>query len=467
MVDLQAVANTGGRTMVPEESVDEFKGSLRGELLQPGEQGYDEARKIWNGMIDKRPALVVRCAGVSDVINSVNFARTHNLVLAVRGGGHSFPGHSTCDGGLVIDLSPMKSVRVDPNKRTIRAEPGVKLGEFDRKCQAFGLATTASIVSDTGIAGLTLGGGMGWLARKYGLSCDNLLSVDIVTAEGRFLTANADENEDLFWAVRGGGGNFGVITSFEYRLHPVGPMILGGFVMHPVSKAKEVMKFFAEFSRSIPDEMTSFVGLMHSPEGEPIVGVGGCYHGDLEVGEQVVRPLREFGPPMADMLGPMPYTAMQSMVDETAPTGWRYYDRSCFLESLSDDAIAVLIDRYASVPSPYSMMMLFQLGGAVGRVAKDQTAFFHRDAAYHFEIIAAWQQPTDDDKNVGWLRDTWDAFTPHTTAGVYVNSLGDEGDERVVAAYGAATYQRLVDLKNKYDPTNLFRLNQNIKPTVG
>ena len=417
-------------------------------------------------MIDRRPALIAHCAGAADVINCVNFARNKDLVLAVRGGGHSFPGHSMCDGGLVIDLSHMKSIRVDPVARTARAESGATWLDFDRETQAFGLATTGGTVSGTGIAGLTLGGGMGWLGRKYGLTSDNLLSADIVTADGRLLTASDTENEDLFWAIRGGGGNFGVVTSFEYHVHPVGPMVLGGFVMHPLAKAKEVLKFYDEFSASAPDELMTFAGLLHSPNGDPVVGIGGCYHGPLDIGEEVIRPLKEYGPPVADMMGPMPYTAVQSMIDQTAPPGLRYYDKAAFLNKLSGDAIDVLVDRYAIVPSPNSVILLFQLGGATSRLPQNHTAYFHRDAVYHWEVIPIWQDAADDEKNIGWARELWDAFAPFTSKGVYVNTMVDEGQERVVAAYGEETYKKLTALKKKYDPTNLFRLNQNIKPAV-
>ena len=405
MVDLQVTTTTGADAVLKETAVEEFKKSLRGEVLSAGDDGYDDARKIWNAMIDRRPGLIARCVGAADVINSVNFAHTNNLLVAVRGGGHSVPGHSghsVCNGGLMIDLSPMKSIRVDPVGRTARAEPGAKFLDFDRETQAFGLATTGGTVSDTGIAGLTLGGGMGWLGRKYGMTCDNLLSADVVTADGRLLKASATENQDLFWALRGGGGNFGVVTSFEYQLHLIGPMVLGGFVMHPMSKAKEVLKFYDEFSSTAPDELTTFAGLMYSPQGDPVVGIGGCYHGPLDVGEQVVRPLKEYGPPVADMLGPMPYTAVQMMIDQSAPPGSRYYDKACFVGRLSGEAVDVLVEHFATVPSPHSVILLFQLGGAVSRVPKDQTAYFHRDALYNFQVISTWQNPAEDEKNVGW-----------------------------------------------------------------
>ncbi len=467
MVDLRVTTLTGRNSMLKEAAVEEFKKSLRGPLLRPSDPGYNEARTLWNAMIDKRPALIARCAGVSDVISSVNFARTHNLLVAIRGGGHSFPGNSVCDGGIVIDLSSMKSVRVDPARRTARAEPGVKWGEFDRETQAFGLATTGGTLADTGIAGLTLGGGIGWLCRKHGLSVDNLLSVDIVTADGQFRSASASENTDLFWAVRGGSGNFGVVTSFEYQLHPVGP-VLGGMVAHPLEKAGEVLKFYHDFASSAPDELMTGVGLLTSPEGHPVVAIIACYNGSIEAGEKVVQPLRKFGPPVADHIAPMAYTQVQGMLDAAFPAGRRNYIKTNFMNSIDDDAIATMVDRFRGVPSPYSMLALFQLGGAAGRVGKDETAFYHRDAGYHMFLASIWEDAADDGKNIRWVRETWDAIRPFAADGVYVNEMGDEreGEARIREAYGPTTYQRLVALKNRYDPTNLFRLNPNIKPTA-
>jgi FAD/FMN-containing dehydrogenase len=455
-------------TVVAEEAVAAFKTTLRGALLRPGDDGYDAARTLWNAMIDKRPALIVRCAGVADVINAVNFARTYDLLVAVRGGGHNVAGNAVCDGGLMIDLSPMKSVHVDPVRRTARAEPGVTWREFDHETQAFGLATTGGVIPTTGIAGLTLGGGIGWLMGKHGLSCDNLLSVDVVTADGRLLKASATEHPDLFWGVRGGGGNFGVVTSFEYQLHAVG-QVLGGMVIHPVERARDALKFYREFTRTAPDVLTSMAAFLTSPEGAPVVALVVCYNGPLAEGEKVLQPLRAFGPPAADHIGPMPYTALQGMLEAGFPPGLQNYWKSNFLKDLSDDAIAVMIDYFAQMPAPTSALVIEHIGGAVSRVGEDATAFTHRQAPYNLLIVGIWPNLADNDTNIRWVRQTWDAMQPFSSGAVYVNYLGqaaDEGAERIKEAYGVAKYERLLALKKQYDPTNLFRLNQNINPLV-
>ena len=468
MVDLRVATLTGPETILQETVIEEFKGSLGGDLILPGGTGYDEARTIWNGMIDKRPALIVRCAGVSDVINSVNFARTYDLLVAVRGGGHSFPGNSVCEDGIMIDLSPMKGVRVDPAKRTARAEAGVKWGEFDRETQAFGLATTGGTLTDKGISGLTLGGGIGWLCRKLGLSVDNLLSADIVTADGRFLTASATENAELFWGLRGGGGNFGIVTSFEYRFHPVGPTVLGGMLIHPLENAKEVLTSYHELVSGAPDELMTGAALITSPEGQPVVAIIVCYNGPIEAGERVVQPLRDIGSPLADLIGPVPYAQVQGQLDDGFPAGRRNYIKTNFMNTIDEDAAATISECFASVPSPYSAVALFQLGGAVGRVGKEETAFYHRDAGYHMFLASIWEDPKDDELNIRWCRETWAAMQRFSGDGVYVNEMGDEQEslDRIREAYGPNTYERLVALKNQYDPTNLFRLNPNIKPAV-
>ena len=468
MVDLRIATTAGADTTLKETAVEEFKASLRGELLQPGDVGYDEARTIWNAMIDKKPGLIVRCAGVADVINSVNLARANNLLVAVRGGGHNVAGNAVCEGGVMIDLSPMKSVRVDPVKCTAHAEPGLTWGEFDHETQVFGLATTGGAISTTGIAGVTLGGGWGWLSRLHGLASDNLLSVDVVTADGRFLTANATENADLFWGLRGGGGNFGVVTSFEYKLHPVGPMVLGGMVVHPFERAKEVLQFYRDFSGSAPDELTSWAVLLTSPQGDPVpvVIIAVCYSGTVEEGERVLQPLREFGPPLAYQVGPMSYTDLQQMGDVLNPPGLQDYWKGSFLKELSDDAIDALIGGCTNFPTPLAIGLIeHTLGGAVSRAGQETTAFNHRDVEYSFLSLAGWPEPAESEKCIRWVRELWEAMQPFTTEDVYVNYLGEEGEDRVKAAYGPEKYQRLVALKNKYDPTNLFRLNQNIKPT--
>lgn len=468
MPDLRVITTTGADTILEEAAVAAFKVRLRGALLCAGDAGYDDARKIWNGMIDKKPGLIVRCTGVADVINAVNFALTHKLLLSVRGGGHNVAGNAVCDGGIMIDLSPMKSVRVDLATRTARAEPGLTWGEFDRETQAFGLATTGGIISATGIAGLTLGGGIGWLMGTYGLSCDNLRSVDMVTASGQFLTASDAENQDLFWGVQGGGGNFGIVTSFEYQLHPVG-QLLAGMVLYPFEKAAATLKLFKELTRSAPDELTAQTALVTSPAGDPGVGIALCYNGPLQEGEEVLRPLRAFAPPLEDHVGPMAYTQLQGIADALFPPGRRTYWKSNFLKDLTDDAIDIMVDRFAGVPSAHTVVFMEHMGGAVGRIGDEATAFNHRSARYNWSVIGGWSNPSEDEQNIQWVRELWKAMQPFSSGGVYVNYLGqeaDEGAERVKAAYGPAKYERLVTLKNKYDPTNLFRLNQNIKPTV-
>jgi hypothetical protein len=445
-------------------AIQDFKGNLRGELLRPGDDGYDAARKVFNGMIDKRPAMIARCAGTSDVIQGVNFARTHNLLLSVRGGGHSIAGKAMCDGGIVLDLSGMKGIRVDPMGRTAEAQPGLTLGQFDHETQAFGLATTLGIVSVTGIAGLTLGGGVGWLNGKYGLACDNLLSADVVTADGQLLTASATENEDLFWGIRGGSGNFGVVTSFTYQLHPVGP-VLGGPVLYPLTKAREVLRFHHQFASSCPDELSTTALLVTGPDGSPTVAIFVCHCGDIETGERVLRPLRAFGPPSEDGIQPMAYRALESALDAGWPPGRQHYWKSSWLKDLSDDAIEVVVGFAAQMPSPTTGVAFQQMHGAAARVDPAATAFPHRDQHYDFLIASNWDDPADSAKNIEWTRTFFEAMQPFLERGVYVNDLGEEGEDRVKAAYGA-NYERLVALKNKYDPTNLFRITHNIKPTV-
>jgi FAD/FMN-containing dehydrogenase len=456
---------TGGGTILADEHVERLRAGVRGPLLRPGDADFDAARKVWNGMVDRTPGLIARCAGVADVVRAVDFAREQGLSVAVRGGGHNAAGLAVCDGGLVVDLTPMKGIRVDPAGRTVRAEGGVTWGEFDRETQLFGLATTGGAVSTTGIAGLTLGGGLGWLMRSYGLACDNLISADVVTADGRVVTASATENADLFWGLRGGGGNFGVVTSFEFRLHPVGP-VLGGLLVHPLARAKEALRFYRDFTQTAPDALTVFAGLMTSPDGHPIVAFVICYNGPIDEGERVIRPLREYGPPLADQVGPMAYTQLQSMLDEGFPSGLQVYWRSDFLSGLGDETVDAIVARHATVASPLSATLIEQFGGAVKRIGREETAFDYRDADYNLVIISRWTDPADSERHIAWARSFREQMQPHTR-GVYVNYLGvGEGEDRVRAAYGAAKYDRLVALKNAYDPANLFCYNQNIKPTV-
>ncbi len=434
-------------------------------LLRPGDAGYDDARTIHNAMIDRRPALIARCAGVADVLTSVRFAREHELLVSVRGGGHGMPGFAVCDGGLMLDLARMKSVHVAPHHRTVRAEAGVTWREFDHETQAFDLATTGGVVGSTGIAGLTLGGGHGFLMRRHGLACDNLLSADVVTADGRWLRASATENAELFWGLRGGGGNFGVVTSFDYRLHPLGTM-LAGMVIYPIGTAKAFLRRYREVTSTAPDALGSLVALGTLPDGTQAAVLLVGYSGPIADGEKRLRPLREFGPPLADQVGPSPYTALQSISEHFNPRGYRNYLKTNYLTALSDDAIDIMVERYTSVPAPFSHIVVEHMGGAVSRMDPQATAYNYREAQYNFLIVGIWPDPAEDERNIPWVRSLWHALQPFSTGHIYVNYESDVGVDRVKAAYGAAKYDRLVALKNTYDPTNVFRLNANIKPTV-
>jgi FAD/FMN-containing dehydrogenase len=431
-------------------------------LILPGEPEYEKARRIWNGMIDKHPSAIVRCAGVSDVIDAVNFARREGLRVAVRGGGHNVAGNAVCDDGMVIDLSRMKGIWVDPKARTVRAQAGVTWEELDRETAAFGLATTGGLISTTGIAGLTLGGGLGVLMRKHGLACDNLLSAEVVPAEGRFLRASERENPDLFWGLRGGGGNFGVVTSFEFRLRPC-TQVLAGLVVHPLGQAEDLLKFYRGFTQRAPDELALYVLMGPSPDGVRIAAIYACYAGDLKEGERVLRPLREFDTPLADTVGPLPYWEAQRLFDPGFPPGQNNYWKANFLKGLSDEAIETVVNQFKRAPSPLSAVALEHLGGAVRRAGRGATAFAHRDAEYSLLIIGRWVDAMEAEENIAWARGLWSALQPHSLEGVYVNYLGEEGEQRVRAAYGAS-YERLVALKEKFDPKNFFGLNQNIKP---
>ena len=450
-----------------------FTAGIRGAALRPGDSGYDEARKIWNGMIDRRPALIVRCTGTADVIACVKLAREEGLPLAIRGGGHNVAGSAVCDDGLVVDLSAMKGIDVDPEARTVRAQPGLLWGEFDRETQAFGLATTGGIVTHTGIAGLTLGGGIGWLMRRHGLTCDNLAVANVVTADGRFLRVSERENADLLWGLRGGGGNFGIVTAFEYRLHPVGPRVLAGVILHSAERAPAVLRFYRDFVAAAPEDLTTIVNLRKAPpapflpshlHGRAVVIIALCYAGPLEHGEQILAPLRRFGEPLIDLIQVTPYTAHQGMFDASVPHGLRYCWKSDYLGPLSDAIIDTMVAHAWQAPSPTSYTILFHLGGAIRRVDGAATAFEDRSAEHALNINAVWADPQATERQITWARSFWEAMHPLSTGGVYVNFLGEEGADRVRAAYGPDKYLRLAALKRTYDPTNLFRLNQNIPP---
>lgn len=451
--------------MVAEPALQQFRTSLRGQSFCPGEPGYDAAKTVHNAMVTRRPAVIARCAGAADVLTCVRFAREHDIIVSIRGGGHSVAGKSVCDGGLMIDLSAMKGIRVDPAKRTVRAQAGLKLGEFDRETQAFGLATTLGVVPGTGISGLTLGGGFGHLLGKHGLALDNLSSVDVVTADGRLLTANASENEDLFWGVRGSNGNLGIVTSLEYRLHQQG-QVLGGAVFYPVAKTRDVLRFCRDYVAGIPDELVVQGGAFTLPDGTPVFGVVACYSGEsLSEGEKVLKPLRQFGSPLADAIQPMSYVQVQGLFEPFFPNGRHTYVKSNFVRELTDEAIDTMAEFAGKSPSPYTFGPLFEhWHGAVSRVGVSDTAFPHRRHSFNFLIWSVWEDPTDSEKNIAWTRQFWEAMRPSLVEGSYVNYVSDEGDTFARAAYGP-NYDRLLALKNKYDPTNFFRMNHNIKPT--
>jgi FAD/FMN-containing dehydrogenase len=457
-----ATSSTATAKLLDTTAVQAFAATLRGPLIRPGDPGYDAARTVWNARIDRHPALIVCCAGAADVIAGVTFAREHDLLLSLKGGGHNVAGTAVCDDGLLLDLSSMKGLRIDPVRRTARAEPGVTWGEVDAEAQAFGLASIGVDVSSVGIAGLTLGGGFGWRVRHYGLACDTLLSVDVVTADGELLTASATEHPDLFWALRGGGGNFGVVTSFEYQLYPAGQM-LAGLLLYPVTMANEVLAFYREFTQTAPDALTVWAILLTAADGAHMLALLVCYDGFGPAAQQALRPLREFGPPLADHLGPMAYREVQTLFDAAFPAGRQSSWKSSYLGELSDDAIETMVDQFATVPSPQSAVLVEHLGGAVSRVGNDETAFSDRDAPYSFLIVSVWPDAIQSTQNLQWTDECWQAMQPFASGGVYVNYLGEEGPKRVKAAYGR-NYDRLVALKTRYDPTNLFRVNQNIPP---
>jgi FAD/FMN-containing dehydrogenase len=468
-----STGSDGTRAPLPSGVVEALRSRLRGALALPGEAGYEQARTLWNAMIDRHPAAVVRATGAADVAAAVKIAAEHGLLLAVRGGGHNIAGNACCDGGLVIDLSPMKSVRIDPTTRTARVEPGVILGELDREAQAFGLVTPLGVNSTTGVAGLTLGGGFGWLSRRYGLTIDNLLSVDVVTADGELLHASERENPELFWAVRGGGGNFGVVTSFEFRLHRFGPDVLSGLIVHPLARAREVLDGYRRLTAVAPDELTAWCVMRKAPplpflapehHGSEILVMAVCWGGeDLRAGEEAIAGLRALGEPLAEAIGPTPYVGWQTALDPLLTPGARNYWKSHDLRELSDPAIETLLDAAGRLPTPDCEVLVAQVGGAVNRVPVEATAYPHRDVQLIVNLHTRWTDPADDARCIAWARGVFDALAPHATGGVYVNFMPEDEASRVGGAYGA-NYGRLARIKARHDPGNLFRLNQNIQP---
>jgi len=475
MLRIRSVQRKKNTTQLDDVSLSDFAAQFQGDLLYAGDAGYDDARTIWNAMIDRRPAVIARCTGTADVVEAVRFARRHDLLLSVRGGGHNVAGDAVCEGGLMIDLSGMRGIHVDPDRRRSRVQPGITLGDLDRETQIYGLAAPTGIVSETGLAGLTLGGGFGWLTRKHGFTSDNLRAAEVVTAEGEVMQASEGENADLLWGLRGGGGNFGVVTSFEYDLHPVGPTVLGGMLIHPMDNARDVIRFYRDFAADAPRDLGSAVVMRLAPpapfipedlHGEPVFAIVLCYAGDIEDGRHLLQPLREYGKPLADRISPQPYLDVQSMLDKGQPEGRHYYWKSEYMTGLSDGAIDTAIEHGKTLSSPETRVAMFQLGGALKDWDEMSSAASHRDAEFIFAINSGWSDPADSERQIAWTRDFWQAIRPHSSGGSYVNFLSkDEGKERVRAAYGSREkYRRLVSVKTKYDPTNLFRMNQNIKP---
>jgi FAD/FMN-containing dehydrogenase len=471
---MSGAIDMAGTRVLGNGTVAELRESLSGQVITSGDPDYEAARRVWNGAIDKRPAIVAQCAGVGDVVEAIRFARSERLVTAVRGGGHGVAGYATCDDGIVIDLSPMRGVEVDAAARIARVQGGALWSDVDAATQAFGLGTPGGLISTTGVAGLTLGGGVGWLSRKHGLACDNLVSARLVTADGSEVTASEDENPDLFWALRGGGGNFGVVTSFEFRLHSVGE-VFAGAILHPLERAGEFLRAYRELTPEAPDELTTVLGITAVPpspdfpaelHGRKVLAVGVCYAGPPEDGERAIAPLRAIGEPLLERVQVMPYTVRQRLQDPSAPAGLFNYWKSDYLTGLDDDLIDLVVERAARTTSPRTQLHLYQLGGAAARVGEGEAAYTHRSAPYLFSIISLWDDPAaDPSPHVEWTRDFWSRLRPYA-AGAYVNFLGAEGSERVRDAYGAAKYARLANVKADYDPTNFFRLNQNVEPAV-
>ncbi|MGH2375445.1 MAG: FAD-binding oxidoreductase [Longimicrobiales bacterium] len=459
--------------MLKDAAIGQFKAGLRGELIQPNDAGYDDARKVYNGMIDRRPRFIARCADVADIVTAVNFARENDVLVAIRGGGHNGGGLGVCDDGLVIDLSRIKYTRVDPGARTVRAGGGCTWGDVDHATHAFGLATPSGIISTTGVGGLSLGGGVGNLTRTCGLSIDNLLGADMVLADGRFVTVSAKENQDLFWAIRGGGGNFGVVTSFLFKLHPIST-IIGGPTLWPVERSAEVMKWYRGFIPAAPEDLNGFFAFLTVPPVPPfpehlhlkkVCGVVWCYTGPEKNADKIFKPIREFGPPALYGVSSMPFPALQSAFDALYPSGLQWYWRADFVNELSDEAIAQHMKYATELPTLHSTMHLYPIDGAARRVGKNDTAWSYRDATWAQVMVGVDPDPANNDRIIAWTKEYWEALHPYSAGGAYVNFMMDEGQERIKATY-RDNYGRLATIKNKYDPTNLFSINQNIRPAA-
>lgn len=464
----------GSLVTVPDDAVTQLGASLQGDLIHPDSPAYDEARSVWNAMIDRRPGFIIEAAGEADVTAGVRFARDHGVLLSIRGAGHNIAGNAVCDGGLTISFARMRSVQVDPEERTVRVQPGATLGDLDAATQAHGLAVPTGINSTTGVAGLTLGGGFGWLSRKYGMTIDNLRSTRVVTAEGRIVIASESENSDLFWGLRGGGGNFGVVTSFEFDAHPVGPEVLSGLIVHPIADAPEVLRAYREFVAEAPDEVTVWVVMRQAPplpflpeavHGTGVLVLAACYAGDMADGESALAPLRAIGTPHADVIGPHPFAGWQQAFDPLLTPGARNYWKTHDFGALSDGLLDTVLEYVHRLPDPQSEVFFGQVGGAQGRVADDATAYQGRSAAFVMNVHGRWSDPSKDQACIGWCRDLWTATEPYATGEAYVNFLTDDESNRLEEAYGSS-YTRLVQVKNRWDPGNLFRMNQNVRPTV-
>jgi len=449
-----------------------FSQTLNQSLILPNDSEYDNARSVWNGMIDKRPAMIAMCINVDDIINCVNFARANNLLVSIKGGGHSVAGKAVCNDGLMINLSQMKNIKVNETNKTVKVESGATIGDLDKETQKFGLATPVGIVSKTGIAGLTLGGGIGYLGRKHGLTLDNLISVELVTANGDVINASENENPDLFWALRGGGGNFGVVTSFEFKLYEVGPDVMVAQVFYPIKDAKEVLQFYREFTKNASDELAGYALVVRVPpvapfpeelQGKTAIAIVACHSGNLEDGKTELEPLQDFGNPFLRAIMPMPFLALQTNFDPGVPNGMRYYWKAHYMNNLKDEAIDVFVNHTQHLPGPLSIVGFEPFGGAINRVKTEDTAFSERDASYVLGIWSGWIDPNNDEKIINWSRELHQKMTPYSSGGVYSNYLDHDDANQINSSFGT-NYKRLQEIKRKYDPNNFFRINHNIKP---